>query len=132
MRWAPLLWSTGGVLFASLAGGFVLGGLNPPPMPPLWQVPGGDAAQGKMAISRYGCGSCHTIQGVDTAKGRVGPELVDYRRQGFVAGRLPNTPHDLANWIKDPQKYLPGTVMPTLGVTDSDARNIAAYLYSTK
>src|SRR5678810_1226335 len=38
-------------------------------------VAGGDAGRGKTAIAVYGCGSCHTIPGIRTAKGTVGPPL---------------------------------------------------------
>lgn len=32
-------------------------------------------------------------------------------------------------WIRSPDEIRPGTVMPTLGVTEAEARDIAAYLY---
>ncbi|HEU4753589.1 MAG TPA: c-type cytochrome, partial [Armatimonadota bacterium] len=78
----------------------------------------------------YGCGSCHTIGGMREAKARVGPRLVGLKEQGYLAGRLPNVPHYLVYWIRDPQRYDPGNAMPDLGVTEGDARDIAAYLYS--
>jgi len=42
---------------------------------------------------------------------------------------LPNTEQNLVNWIRDPQQIEPGTAMPTLGVTEDDARAISAFLY---
>jgi len=35
-------------------------------------------------------------------------------------------------WIQHPQKLEPGTAMPEMNVTDGDARDIAAYLYTLR
>jgi len=93
-------------------------------------VPGGDAARGRGAIVAYGCGGCHVIPGVPGASGRVGPPLTDYAARAFVAGALPNEPASLVRWIRDPQGVTPGTAMPDLGVPDSVARHMAAFLYT--
>ena len=89
----------------------------------------GDPAAGERAIGQYGCGSCHVIPGVRQAKGMVGPPLSDYALRTYIAGNVYNTPNNLAAWIRRPDSVEPGTVMPTLGVTDQEARDIAAYLY---
>lgn len=83
---------------------------------------------GKEAITRYGCGSCHLIPGVPGADGLVGPPLQHFNQRGYIAGQLANTPDNLVRWLRNPQEVEPGTAMPNLGVTDEDARNIAAYL----
>ncbi|MDQ1375497.1 MAG: cytochrome c, partial [Actinomycetota bacterium] len=85
---------------------------------------------GKAAITRYGCGSCHTIPGVKNADALVGPPLVHFRKRSFIAGQLANTEANLRTWITDPQGVEPGTAMPDLDVSAEDARNIAAYLES--
>jgi cytochrome c2 len=85
--------------------------------------------RGATAIQTYGCGSCHQISGIDGATGRVGPSLHGFSDRLYVAGSLPNTTANLVRWIRYPQAVYPGTVMPDLGVTDRDARDIAAYLY---
>jgi cytochrome c2 len=92
-------------------------------------VPGGDADRGARLIVRYGCGSCHQIPGIHGADGRVGPSLDDLARRRLIAGKLANTPANLERWIRDPQRISPGTVMPDLGVTRPESRDIAAYLY---
>ena len=97
---------------------------------PRQQVAGGDPARGRRAIVRYGCGSCHVIPGVPAAEGRVGPPLTDVADRAFVAGRVPNEPAALVRWIRDPQAVDSMTAMPDLGVTEPDARDIAAYLYT--
>jgi cytochrome c len=93
-------------------------------------VPDGDARAGHDAILAYGCGSCHIIEGVAEANAYVGPPLTNYERRHYIAGNLPNTADNLIYWIQFPQSVEPGTAMPNLNVSEIDARNIAAYLYS--
>jgi cytochrome c len=93
-------------------------------------VPDGDIQAGHDAIIAYGCGSCHLIEGVSNAVGYVGPPLIEYERRHYIAGNLPNTADNLIYWIQFPQTVEPGTAMPNLNVSATDARNIAAYLYS--
>ena len=97
---------------------------------PRHRVAGGDPARGERAIAAYGCGSCHVIPGVPAAEGRVGPSLADVADRAYLAGRVPNEPETLVRWIRDPQAIDSLTVMPDLGVPESDARDIAAYLYT--
>jgi cytochrome c len=99
---------------------------------PATGVPGGDAAMGKQAIATYGCGACHTIPGVTAAHGNVGPPLTGIADRSFIAGKLRNQPDNMILWIMNPQSVWPGNAMPNMNVTDADARNIAAYLYTLK
>ena len=91
---------------------------------------GGNAQRGIAAISRYGCGSCHTIGGIASAHGLVGPPLTMIRNRMYVAGMLENTASNLESWIRDPKAINPKTAMPTLGVSRQEAADIATYLYS--
>jgi cytochrome c2 len=91
---------------------------------------GGNAKRGKVALERYGCGGCHTLAGLPQASGKIGPPLDGVGARAIIAGRLENTPDNLVQWIEDPQKISPGTAMPVLGVTPSDARDMAAFLYT--
>jgi putative membrane protein len=90
----------------------------------------GDTRHGAQLIGKYGCGYCHTIPGIANARGRVGPPLTGFGDRLYVAGMLPNTRDNLAAWIRDPQRIVPGNVMPVLGVDQDEARDIAAYLHS--
>lgn len=99
---------------------------------PAQLVPGGNPETGKQLISSYGCGSCHTIPGVSGADGMVGPSLEHFASRTYVAGEVPNTAAFLVQWIQTPQAIEPGTAMPNLGVTDRQARSIAAYLYTLR
>jgi cytochrome c len=93
-------------------------------------VPGADPGSAPTVMKAFGCGSCHTIPGVDGADGRVGPDLHGFGDRWSIAGSLPNTPENLVRWIEHPQEVEPGTLMPDLGVREQQARDIAAYLYS--
>jgi mono/diheme cytochrome c family protein len=98
--------------------------------PPHLRVAGGDPERGATAIAAYGCGGCHTIPGIRGADGTVGPPLTDYALRGYVAGQLPNWPRHLVRWIINPPAISPQTAMPALGVTEQEARDVAAYLYT--
>jgi len=91
-------------------------------------VPGGDPALGPGLIRSYGCQTCHTIPGVPGADATVGPPLTGFGDRRYIAGEVANTGQNLVRWIMDPQSIEPATVMPDAGVTETDARNIAAYL----
>ena len=123
MRRLALLLSL--VLGLALAAAGCGGTSNAPPV-----VQGGDPGSGKRLIERYGCGSCHRIPGVKGADGRVGPALDDFRDVRYIAGRIPNTPDNAIAWIVNPQQVEPGTIMPKLGVSGPQGRDIVAYLYS--
>jgi cytochrome c len=94
------------------------------------RIAGGDSGRGLTAIVEAGCGTCHTIPGVPSADGKVGPPLTDFAERGYVAGRLPNTVPNLVRWLQAPQRVEPGTAMPDLGLERSEALDIAAYLYT--
>jgi cytochrome c len=113
-----------------LAGSVLLGSCREEGVVPRQRVAGGDPSRGERSIVAYGCGSCHVIPGVPQAEGRVGPPLTDLANRAFIAGQLPNEPDALVRWIRQPQEIRPGSAMPDLGVTDGDARDIAAYLYT--
>lgn len=93
---------------------------------------GGDTEKGKSAITRYGCATCHTIPGIKGADALVAPSLEHVASRSYVAGVLPNTPSNVIRWIQNPPGVDHQTAMPNLGVTDTDARDIASYLYTLK
>lgn len=93
---------------------------------------GGEPDRGAQLIGRYGCGSCHTIPGIRAANGLVGPPLTSFSRRSYIAGELPNSPDNLVKWIVDPPAVEPKTAMPKLGLSASEARDVAAYLYTLR
>jgi len=93
---------------------------------------GGDPRVGKQAIESLGCGGCHTIEGIRDATGTVGPPLNGIAQRTYIAGVLTNTPTNMTRWIFDPQAVDSLTAMPKLNVTQKQARDIAAYLYTLR
>jgi cytochrome c len=87
----------------------------------------GEPARGREAIVELGCGACHKISGVAGANGTVGPNLTALSSQVYGAAGE-HTPDRLIAWIKAPREVRPDTAMPDLGVSESDAQDIAAYL----
>ncbi|HEX6364422.1 MAG TPA: c-type cytochrome [Albitalea sp.] len=93
---------------------------------PLGKRPPDESAQ--LALRQYACVACHRIPGVTGSDANVGPPLDGLARRRLIAGRLPNTPENLARWIRVPQQVKPGSAMPDLGVTEAHARVMAEYL----
>ncbi len=96
---------------------------------PLWTVTDGNHQQGPGSIIKYGCFSCHVIDGIRRANGRVGPKLQDIKEQIYIGGVLANSPENMVEWIMNPLHFSAETAMPDLDVSDQDARDISAYLY---
>ena len=93
---------------------------------------GGSAAEGKRIVADEACGVCHAIPGIRGARGVVGPPLYFWSRRTYIAGELPNTPENLVRWIQNPRAIEPKTAMPNLGLTEDQARDVAAYLYTLR
>lgn len=89
-----------------------------------------DVVRGSAAIGRYGCGSCHTIQGIEGANGLVGPPLTGIKDRMYIAGMLQNTRENMATWILDPKAVNDRTAMPKLGVSPEDTADIVNLLYA--
>jgi cytochrome c2 len=91
---------------------------------------GGNPAKGPALLRRYGCAGCHTVPGVAGADGKVAPPLGDLRKRVFIAGVARHSPEILIRWIVAPQSLSPHSAMPATGITEAEARDVAAYLYS--
>lgn len=92
----------------------------------------GNAQHGRQIIEGYGCGACHIIPGIHNARGLVGPPLNFFAERTMIAGELPNTPENLVRWIRNPQSVEPKTAMPDLGLSESQAWDVTAYLYTLR
>jgi len=91
---------------------------------------GGDPTRAPSLIRRYGCAGCHTISGIPGGDGQVGGSLDGLRARVYIAGVASNTPDHLVQWIVTPQTFSPRTAMPATGITEAEARDVAAYLYA--
>ena len=90
----------------------------------------GDPSHGPDLIRRYGCGGCHTIPGIPGADGQVGPPLSGLIHRLYIGGVTTNSPDHLVQWIMEPQKFSPNSAMPRTGISEAEARDVAAYLYA--
>lgn len=87
-----------------------------------------DIERGRLALTQYACNACHQIPGVTGPTTMVGPPLRDLSKRAYIAGRLPNNAANLTRWIRDPRRIHAQSAMPAMGVTESDARDMAAFL----
>lgn len=97
-----------------------------PPRP----IVGADPSRGVAIMQEVGCGACHAIPGVDWPRGTVGGPLKGFAARPLVAGRFPNQPDTLVIWLRDAPSLSPATGMPAMPITDAQARDVAAYLYT--
>ena len=111
----------------------------------------GNAIQGEKEITNFSnqCAACHTIKGIPTMPGLVGPNLTHVASRSSIAGGLyPNDKRHLELWIKNARVMKPGVAMYTLGagqidpmtgkptdigkLTDQQIADIVAYLQTLK
>jgi cytochrome c2 len=95
---------------------------------------GGDPNAGREKIILHDCHSCHVIPGVPVNRDSKGPALKHWSRQSKIAGKWPNTPDNLQDFIEHPERMLHGkglkNEMTMSTVKAADAKDIAAYLFS--
>ena len=87
-----------------------------------------EVERGRQALSQYACSACHTIPGVTSSFPNVGPPLQGLASRSLIAGKLANTPQNMALWIQHPKSVKPSSAMPDMGVTDAHASDMVAYL----
>ena len=91
----------------------------------------GDPVSGRQLFATTGCGGCHTLYGLPGAAGVVGQNLTNVVVRPTLAGEaIPMTPANLMRWLLDPPALKPGTSMPRVGLTEAQARDLTAFLYS--
>jgi len=89
-----------------------------------------NVAHGKELLSQRGCVGCHQITGA----GLAGPPKNDpvLRTLGLAPdlrfARQRSEPGVLVRWLLDPAKLKHDAAMPKLGLSEADARDLAAFL----
>jgi cytochrome c oxidase subunit 2 len=77
-------------------------------------------SDGQRVFEGTACINCHAVAGT-VANGRFGPDLTHLMsRDTLASGAAPNTPENLRRWIKNPDLIKPGSLMPAMGLSDSD------------
>ncbi|MBC7938927.1 MAG: c-type cytochrome [Chitinophagaceae bacterium] len=90
------------------------------------------AGRGRQLVVDKGCATCHVFPDVRWPRGGLGPSLSDFGRQGLIAGRLPNQPGVLMQYVRNAPALVPGTAMPAITMSDQEARDVTAYLLTLK
>lgn len=91
---------------------------------------GGNAERGKELANTIGCKGCHVI----------GDDLRMREARGFSYDIAPELSHAgskldpdwIYEWIKNPKHFRPTTRMPSLRVTDQEARDLVAFIRTLK
>ncbi len=73
-------------------------------------------AAGRRIFERNACINCHAINGT-VGTGRFGPDLTHLMsRDTLGSGVVKNTPENLRAWIKAPDQFKPGVLMPAMNL----------------
>ena len=79
----------------------------------------------------HSCIICHTMEGV--SGGIAGPNLSHVGSRTTIAGgTIPADSAGIARWLRDPMGEKPGSLMPTIDLTDDEIAALVAYLQSRK
>jgi cytochrome c oxidase subunit II len=90
------------------------------------------AAAGRRVFETQACMNCHAVRGT-AATGRFGPDLTHLAsRDTLASGIVPNTKENLKQWIKDPDSFKPGSLMPAMQLSDQQLDQLTAYLATLK
>jgi len=85
-------------------------------------------AAGRQIFDTEACMNCHTVSGT-VARGTFGPDLTHLMSRATIAsGAVENTPDNLRAWIKDPDQFKPGALMPAMQLSDQQIDQLVAYL----
>ena len=95
-------------------------------------------ARGRALLDAKGCGVCHKMTGVEPLQASLLPSAVavsDIPRAVRLAPDLRLSwdrwrASTVVAWLQRPSLLKPGTLMPDLGLSDGEARDIAAYILS--
>lgn len=90
----------------------------------------GQVAHGKQLLTERGCVGCHHVSGAGVG---APPRVEPMPRTSSLApdlrfARERSEPAALVSWLLDPQRVKHDAVMPKLGLSPEDARDLAAFL----
>lgn len=79
--------------------------------------PAGDSAAGKKIFSEARCISCHTVEGKGNGTAPELSKIATSATRGWLIA-----------FVRDPQAFNPRTRMPKYGFSESDSRDVVAYM----
>jgi cytochrome c oxidase subunit 2 len=89
------------------------------------------ALSGLRSFERLTCVECHDVGGLGALREKpaVAPDLTHLaERRTLASGALLNDGAQLAAWLKEPERFKPGSHMPNLQLTDAEVTGLVAYL----
>jgi cytochrome c oxidase subunit 2 len=85
-------------------------------------------AAGRRVFETEACMNCHTVNGT-AATGRFGPDLTHLMsRDTLASGAMLNTKDNLRQWIKNPDSFKPGSLMPAMQLSEDQLDQVTSYL----
>ena len=96
------------------------------PLPPI-----GNAAAAKAHMEKYACQACHVIPGMGEG-GALGPDLTGFAVRTTLNGRVQKNPQAVAAYLLNPTAVDAQTSMPAVGLSEEEAKDIAAFLETLK
>jgi cytochrome c oxidase subunit 2 len=85
-------------------------------------------AVGRHVFETQACMNCHTVAGT-AATGRFGPDLTHLMSRTTIAsGAALNNSQNLRQWLKDPDYFKQGSLMPAMQLNDQQLDDVVAYL----
>jgi cytochrome c oxidase subunit II len=83
---------------------------------------------GRHVFESTSCVNCHAIGGTN-GTGHFGPDLTHLMsRSTIAAGAAENTPENLRLWIQNPDAIKPGSLMPSMKLSDAELDSVVHYL----
>src|ERR1700730_800590 len=87
---------------------------------------------GKHVFETTACVNCHAVSGTSAA-GRFGPDLTHLMsRRTIASGAVNNTADNLRLWIKNPDAVKPGSLMPSMKLSDAYLDALVRYLVTLR
>ena len=87
-----------------------------------------EAIEGRRVFDATACINCHSIAGT-AAEGRFGPDLTHLMsRETIASGIASNNAVELRRWVQNPAAIKPGSLMPSMNLTDKELDEVTAYL----
>lgn len=96
------------------------------------KLAGADPSRAIPLMERAGCAACHQVPGILWPAGATAASLDGFGASPLISGRLPNQPDVLVRFLRDAPSLDPQTAMPPMPLTEAEARDVAAYLYTLR
>jgi cytochrome c oxidase subunit 2 len=87
-----------------------------------------EVAAGRRIFEQTACINCHAVAGT-VADGRFGPDLTHLMsRDTLASGAADNTRENLKRWIRNPEEFKPGCLMPAMNLSEPELEAVTSYL----